>query len=66
MTLTQKDRTMLGIVVAAFFIAMAVLTYVADDDESVSESDKKEVVEKADSISKELKKKRKRQMTRTM
>ena len=56
MTLTQKDRTILGIVVAAFFIAMAVLTYVADDDESVSDSDKKEVVERADSISKELQK----------
>ena len=56
MTLTQKDRTILGIVVAAFFIAMAVLTYVADDDESVSDSDKKEVVERADSISNELKK----------
>ena len=56
MTLTQKDRTILGIVVAAFFIAMAVLTYVADDDESVSDSDKKEFVERADSISKELKK----------
>ena len=56
MTLTQKDRTMLGIVVAAFFIAMAVLTYVADDDESVCDSDKKEVVERADSISKELQK----------
>lgn len=56
MTLTQKDRTILGIVVAAFFIAMAVLTYVADDEESVSDSDKKEVVERADSISNELKK----------
>lgn len=65
MKLTQKDRTTVGIVVAAFFIAMAIFTYSVDKEESASETEKEEVVEKADSISKELKKKMKRPTTRT-
>lgn len=56
MKLTQKDRTTVGIVVAAFFIAMAIFTYSVGKEESASETEKEEVVEKADSISKELKK----------